>query len=93
MREVDPARFRITLVHREINDPAEAEGVFLNQIKLFRNPRPDEPGKFRHILTRASREEDSVPRGQATASRMAVTRCASRFLAIGPFPPSSSKIM
>src|SRR6476660_9167861 len=58
VREIDLLLVLVPLIHREIDDPAEAKFVFLNHAELAADTRARQPGQRRRALFfRVRREE------------------------------------
>ena len=60
MREVDLLVVFVILIHWEVDDPAEAENVFLDKVELFTNTQTRRTSQFVSCFLLAGREEDTV---------------------------------
>ena len=60
MAEVDLLVVLVILVHREVDDPAEAEGALLDEAELLGDAGAGEAGEPRRLLFLAGGEEDAV---------------------------------
>ena len=60
MREIDLLFFLAPFVEREIDDPAEAEGVLLDQIELLADPGARRTGQLGGLIGLAGGEEAAV---------------------------------
>ena len=62
MAEVDLLLLLVVLIHREVDDPAEAESAFLDEIELLGCAGAREARELRRLGFLAGREEDPVVR-------------------------------
>lgn len=61
VREVDLPGFLVQLVHREVHDPAETEGVLLDQVQLGCDLGAHHAGEFGDFIALACGEEHGIP--------------------------------
>ena len=65
MAEIDLACLLVALVHREVDDPAEAERVLLDEIQIFSELDASPPGQTLGRRPRVADEEHRVAVGRA----------------------------
>ena len=65
VREVDLLLLVVELEHREVDDPAEAEGAFFDQVELLADAGPRSAREPRGLVFLAGGEEDAVVGAEA----------------------------
>src|SRR3546814_1802003 len=63
--EIDLLRVLVIFIHREIDDPAEAEGVLLDQAQFLPNAGACKSGELRRVLFLACGEKYAVVEAKA----------------------------